>query len=105
MSQQENLDERELLRRAMVNTMRLFSADQLGSDAELFRSTVMQTLAIVRQRQHEDGLEIGESLAIAILGLLHLSSEFRPLPQEAHTTLCTPDSYCDSQMGSVRVLS
>ena len=53
------LSERELLRRAMVNTMRLFSAEQLGSDANLFRETVMQTLEIVRQRQGDQGLEIG----------------------------------------------
>lgn len=59
-----SLSERELLRRAMVNTMRLFSAEQLGSDASLFRETVMQTLDIVRRRQGELGLEIGDSMIL-----------------------------------------
>ena len=50
MTDGEEIDEHEMLRRAMVNTMRLFSAEQFGSDKELFRQTVMQTLEVVRER-------------------------------------------------------
>ena len=49
------LDEVEIVRRAMVNTMRLFDANEFKSDPELFKQTVLETLEIVRAQHRAEG--------------------------------------------------
>ena len=49
------LDEVEIVRRAMVNTMRLFDANEFKSDPDLFKQTVLETLEIVRAQHRAEG--------------------------------------------------
>ena len=49
------LNEATVIRRAMINTMRLFHADDLGRDPELFKQTVLDTLDLVREQAKEQG--------------------------------------------------